>query len=134
VAAAVVLTVPERLPARRRLRSTVAVAVAGAAALVAVQFAPLAARAADPPATGRAIAERLCSRCHAIDASGKSAHDKAPPFRSLGTRYPIRQLTEALAEGIVTGHPDMPEFTLEPRDIDALLTFIEGLQAAATRR
>jgi len=55
----------------------------------------------------------------------------APPFRDLSKRYAIENLAEALAEGIVTGHPAMPKFTFEPREIDALLTFIASLTPAA---
>jgi hypothetical protein len=51
----------------------------------------------------------------------------APPFRTLSQRYPIETLAEALAEGIVTGHPEMPQFVFQPRDIDALLGYIAGL-------
>ena len=45
-------------------------------------------------------------------------------------RCPIEQLAEALAEGLVTGHPAMPEFTFEPDDIDALLTYMASLKGA----
>jgi mono/diheme cytochrome c family protein len=51
----------------------------------------------------------------------------APPFRDLAKRYPVENLAEALAEGIVTGHPAMPRFTFEPREIDALLAYISSL-------
>jgi mono/diheme cytochrome c family protein len=51
----------------------------------------------------------------------------APPFRDLSKRYPVEFLAEALAEGIVTGHPAMPRFTFEPREIDALLTYMGSL-------
>jgi hypothetical protein len=53
----------------------------------------------------------------------------APPFRVLPQRYPVQNLAEALAEGIVTGHPMMPEFTFAPDEIDALLTYIDSLAA-----
>jgi mono/diheme cytochrome c family protein len=36
-------------------------------------------------------------------------------------------LEEALAEGISTGHPDMPEFVADPDQIDAILAYIESL-------
>ena len=36
----------------------------------------------------------------------------APPFRDLPKRYPVENLAEALAEGIVTGHPARPRFIL----------------------
>jgi hypothetical protein len=56
----------------------------------------------------------------------------APPFRVLPERYPVEQLAEALAEGIVTGHPMMPEFTFDPREINALLSYLQSL--APTRK
>jgi hypothetical protein len=33
-------------------------------------------------------------------------------------------LEEALAEGIVTGHPDMPEFMASPDQINAIIAYI----------
>jgi len=60
--------------------------------------------------TGRAIVKEKCARCHATGLNDKSPHEKAPPFRDVATRYPSENLAEALAEGIVSGHPDMPVF------------------------
>ena len=80
---------------------------------------------------GRTIAERLCARCHDLTAAGQSPLALAPPFRMLPKKYPVEQLAEALAEGIVTGHPDMPEFKFNPREIDALLSFIDSLAVEA---
>jgi cytochrome c len=76
---------------------------------------------------GQAIAERLCARCHSIAADGESPLRLAPPFRLLPQRYPVEHLAEALAEGIVTGHPAMPQFKFQPAEIDALLGFIDSL-------
>ena len=76
---------------------------------------------------GRAIAEKNCARCHATGPTGESPLKPAPLFRVLHQRYPIENLAEALAEGIVTGHPAMPEFTFKPDEIDALLTYIASL-------
>jgi cytochrome c len=86
-----------------------------------------AAAQSSPQAKGEAIAERLCARCHAVKAQGASPMGLAPPFRDLPKRYPVENLAEALAEGIVTGHPAMPRFTFEPPEIDALLTYIASL-------
>src|SRR5690348_9385186 len=86
-----------------------------------------------PQQRGRAIAETHCARCHAIDDVSDSPMGLAPPFRELSKRYPIENLAEALAEGIVTGHPAMPRFTFEPREIDALLTFITSLSPPGER-
>lgn len=43
-------------------------------------------------------------------------------------RYPVETLQEALAEGIVTGHPTMPEFRFEPDQINDFLTFLKSLE------
>ncbi len=81
-----------------------------------------------PTARGEAIAQKNCC-CHAIGEAGASPMGLAPPFRDLSKRYPIETLEEALAEGIVVGHPAMPRFTFEPREINALLTYISGLKS-----
>jgi cytochrome c len=78
--------------------------------------------------SGRAIAENNCAACHSIAATGDSPFREAPPFRLLSERYPIRSLEEALAEGIATGHPAMPEWILEPSEINELLGYIESVQ------
>lgn len=80
---------------------------------------------------GKAIADANCSGCHAVDATSESPHPDAPAFRSLSEKYPVADLSEALAEGIMVGHPDMPEFTFDPQDADALIAFIETLQPGA---
>lgn len=79
-------------------------------------------------AEGRQIAEVRCGGCHAVGAQGSSARSDAPAFRDLSDRYPVDQLQEALAEGIVVGHPDMPEVLLEPGEQEAFLTYLMSLQ------
>ena len=37
-------------------------------------------------------------------------------------------LEEALAEGILTGHPDMPEFAFPPEDIGAIIAYLRAVQ------
>ncbi len=76
---------------------------------------------------GRQILEANCQRCHATGKDGASARPDAPPLRTIVTRYPASDLAEALAEGIVSGHPDMPEFTFEPDDIDAIIAYLDSL-------
>jgi cytochrome c len=76
---------------------------------------------------GRAFAEKNCSRCHALGDSGASPHAKAPPFRLVVERYPSENLAEALAEGIVAGHPDMPVYVLQPGEIAAFLAYLDSL-------
>jgi len=59
---------------------------------------------------------------------GPREHAKAPPFIDVVKRYPPATLAEALAEGISTGHPDMPEFVFAPDEIGHLIAYLESLQ------
>ncbi|CFX15442.1 conserved exported protein of unknown function [Candidatus Filomicrobium marinum] len=78
---------------------------------------------------GRQLAERLCSRCHAVGPQGDSPFEPAPPFRALVEKWPDTEvLAEALAEGINVGHPAMPEFVLQPHEIGDLLSYLETLK------
>ncbi|WP_315721227.1 MULTISPECIES: cytochrome c [unclassified Bradyrhizobium] len=84
--------------------------------------------ASTPEQRGRAYAKAHCARCHAIGSTGESPFKQAPPFRTLHLRYPIESLGEALAEGIVTGHPAMPQFELAPPQINDLLSYLKSLE------
>ena len=55
---------------------------------------------------------------------------KAPPFRDIGKLYPLEHLAEALAEGIITGDNDMPEFKFGPNDIDAIISYLSAMSAS----
>lgn len=82
---------------------------------------------ADDIAEGKALVETNCERCHAVDRLSNSTHPDAPAFRTLSKRYPIDTLEEAFAEGISTGHPDMPQFVATPEQIAAILAYIGSL-------
>jgi mono/diheme cytochrome c family protein len=77
---------------------------------------------------GEGLLTTNCSRCHAVGRNGNSTHPEAPAFRTLGQRYPIEVLAEALAEGLSSGHPDMPEFRFEIDDVDAILAYLGSIQ------
>lgn len=77
---------------------------------------------------GRHLALLYCAKCHAIDKVSSSPLRIAPPFRSLHERYPVETLEEALAEGIMTGHPTMPEFQFEPDQIGDFVAFLKSLE------
>jgi cytochrome c len=76
---------------------------------------------------GKVLAEENCGRCHAVGPEGASPHEEAPPFRTFVEKWPLEHLEEALAEGIVTGHPDMPMFVFQPPEIDALIEYLHTL-------
>jgi len=79
-------------------------------------------------ARGEALLSRHCAMCHAIGRSGTSPHAVAPPFRMLAQRYPIESLEESLGEGLMSGHPDMPEFSFPPRDVGAIIRYLRSIQ------
>jgi cytochrome c len=69
-----------------------------------------------------------CARCHSIDKVSESPLKIAPPFRDLHKRYPIESLQEAFAEGIRTGHDNMPEFRLEADQIGDVIAYFKTLE------
>jgi len=77
---------------------------------------------------GREIVVANCAGCHAIGATGDSPLAMAPPFRIIHQRYPVESLAEALAEGIVTGHAEMPQFVFESPQIEDLIHYLESLE------
>src|SRR5262245_1457557 len=77
---------------------------------------------------GEVLVRNNCSRCHAIGKDGDSPHPQAPPFRTLSSKYPVEDLSESLAEGIVSGHPDMPIFVFSPDDVEAIIQYLQSIQ------
>lgn len=110
------------------------VAAALAVSVAVLSVATSAMSAADEEGTvakGQALMQKNCARCHAIGMEDSSHHEDAPPFRVVVTRYPPENLAEALAEGIVSGHPDMPEFVFQPDEIEAILAYLDSLTPPA---
>src|SRR5262245_44267558 len=77
---------------------------------------------------GFTLARTHCARCHSIDRVTASPLQIAPPFRTLHKKYPVENLEEALAEGISTGHPTMPEFRFDPGQVSDLISFLKSLE------
>ncbi len=77
---------------------------------------------------GQVLLERNCASCHAVGRTGNSPLAAAPQFRVLGKRYPIESLEEALGEGLVSGHPAMPEFRFSPADVGAVIAYLNSIQ------
>ncbi|MFN3868001.1 MAG: c-type cytochrome [Hyphomicrobiaceae bacterium] len=76
---------------------------------------------------GRAIVTEHCARCHAVGMNDQSPHAEAPPFRVVVDRYPSEDLAEALAEGLVSGHPDMPVFQFSVPQIEGFIAYLDDL-------
>jgi mono/diheme cytochrome c family protein len=82
----------------------------------------------DLTAKGEALVKENCARCHAVGIEGDSPHPQAPPFRTLSSKYPVEDLAESLAEGIVSGHPDMPIFVFNATDVEAIIEYLQSIQ------
>jgi cytochrome c len=100
------------------------------AACLLLGLAAVPARAVEKDLTdkGEALVKENCSRCHAVGKEGDSPHPPAPPFRTLSSKYPVEDLAESLAEGIVSGHPDMPIFVFSPHDVEAIIQYLQSIQ------
>ncbi len=95
---------------------------------LATEKPPSEANKADLIEAGRGIAKKQCLECHAIGKKGKSTHKEAPPFRTFSQKWPVEVLEESLAEGIMTGHNDMPEVQMSPEEITAFIAYLKSLE------
>jgi cytochrome c len=100
--------------------------VMAAALTLAAVLQPAA--AADDLKLGETLLARHCGACHAIGRSGDSPQKDAPALRTLGKRYPVESLEEALGEGFMAGHPEMPEFKFDADDVGAIIAYLKSIQ------
>ncbi len=98
-----------------------------AIALTAFPFIAGRAQPRDTIEAGRKLAQKFCANCHAIGKTGQSTHPSAPPFRDIAAKGNVENLEEALAEGIVVGHPDMPQFKFKAENVGALIAYLKSL-------
>lgn len=85
---------------------------------------------------GRAFVKEHCSSCHAIGPTGRSPYKPAPPLRTLGDKHDVEGLAEAFAEGVIVGHKgkrQMPEFVLQPNEIDDLIAYLKWLRSKSRK-
>lgn len=105
-------------------------------------LAGLAALSLSPPAraqevsvtAGRELAMARCSRCHAVGRTGDSPNPRSPRFRDLGARFPFAGLREALMQGMIVGHPEMPIQHLTQAESGDLIAYMRALQERAPVR
>ena len=103
-----------------------AILVFGAAGIV---LAPAQVRAQEASVTrGELLVKRHCGGCHAAGRTGRSPQPAAPPLRELYQRYEPDMLAEALAEGLLTGHPAMPEFRFRTHDVRSIIRYLNAIQ------
>jgi mono/diheme cytochrome c family protein len=96
---------------------------------VVVVAVPAVAEGLSPAAQrGRTLTSMHCASCHAIDKVSESPLKIAPPFRALHIKYPIENLRRPLREGVLTGHPTMPVFRLDPGQVEDIIAFLKTLE------
>src|ERR1044072_5989653 len=87
---------------------------------------------ADPPSAlaqspaaqrGLTFVRSHCAQCHSIDKVSESPLAIAPAFRTLHLKYPVENLERPLTEGIIAGHPTMPQFRLDPDQPRDVITY-----------
>ena len=76
---------------------------------------------------GHEIAQKFCARCHAIGAKGVSPHADAPPFRHIAANRGVTNLREILGEGMIVGHPNMPQWWFQAEDVSSLIAYLKSL-------
>jgi mono/diheme cytochrome c family protein len=112
----------------RRFRTNARIALVALGIALLLGLATASAAEKDLTDKGEVLVKENCSRCHAIGKEGNSPHPEAPPFRTLSSRYPVEDLSESLAEGIVSGHPDMPIFAFNAADVEAIIDYLNSIQ------
>ena len=98
------------------------------AAMLTLTIGSTAAQDARPVDQGQALVNMYCADCHATQATGESPLAIAPRFGDLHLLYDVSFLSEALVEGIVTAHPDMPQFEFDPEQAAAIVAYLKSLE------
>jgi hypothetical protein len=62
-------------------------------------------------------------------SAGKGRERRAHANRCRShERYPVEDLQEPLAEGIITGHPAMPEFRFDPGQVGDIIAYLKSIE------
>ena len=78
---------------------------------------------------GRAFAEELCARCHALQRGETSSpNPNAPPFPVIARVPGLSAL--ALTVSLQSSHVQMPNFVLDTQERHDVIAFILSLRAA----
>ena len=77
---------------------------------------------------GLTLVRANCAGCHAVDKFSESPLKVAPPFRALHVKYPIESLRLPLREGVLTSHPTMPVFRLDPGQVEDIIAYLKTLE------
>ena len=79
-------------------------------------------------ARGAGLAERWCAQCHGVLPNQPSAAPKVPSFSEIAAEPSATE--PSLRVFLRTPHPSMPNFILQPDDIDDLVDYILSMKPA----
>ena len=96
--------------------------------LALLAYAPLAFAQSPAAQRGLTFVRTHCAQCHAVDKASESPLPLAPAFRTLHLKYPVENLERPLTEGIIAGHPTMPQFRLDPDQARDVITYLKSLE------
>jgi cytochrome c len=96
--------------------------------LALLAYAPSASAQSPAAQRGLTFVRAHCAQCHAIDKASESQLPIAPAFRTLHLKYPIENLERPLSEGIIAGHPTMPQFRLDPDQVRDVIAYLKSLE------
>jgi cytochrome c len=117
-----------RAPETRRFHRAMLIRLTALPFLIAVQVTPVADLQNPSVSRGYTLVEAACAACHAVGRFDASPLKSAPPLRDVHKRYPIEDLAEALAEGLITGHPSKPELRFDARDVADIIDYLKSLE------
>jgi len=98
------------------------------AAMAAGPVAPALAQQSPAAQRGLTFVRLHCAQCHSVDPVSDSPLKIALPFRTLIQQFPLETLRRRLAEGITATHPTMPQFRLEPDQLNDVMEYLKTLQ------
>jgi mono/diheme cytochrome c family protein len=75
---------------------------------------------------GEVLAQQWCSQCHGVRPNEASANPKAPSFSAIASESSATEYS--LRVFLKTPHPTMPNFKLQPDDIDELVSYVLSLK------
>lgn len=109
-----------------RRASILAWAAATAAVISLHSDGALAQKIEPSAARGRAFALRLCSSCHLVDGSGKSAPEGIGTFRGIANRP--GQSADRISNVLILPHIPMPDTQLTRAEIQDIIAYLETLR------
>jgi len=98
-----------------------------AAIALPISTGPAAAQEIGQPSRGLALAQRLCSECHAVEKlQARSPNPDAPRFAAVAATPGMTSI--ALSAALNTSHHSMPNILLQPDEQADIIAYVLTLR------